>query len=145
MACELDERRDRQFWRSLFSIINDYFTKSYPVLRPTDSVRIRIPLATRSCRSRRAVSGEHLFILAHLEEVNLPSNPSHRMLTILVWRSFMATLRWRSQNVALFGVRSMISIATLIATPSFRETIGGNNRELLIVVYDDFGVASDRA
>lgn len=82
-------RRERQLWHSLLSY--NYFTRSYPVLRPPDSVRTSMPLTTRSCRSRNAVSGEHLFIFAHLDEVNLPSKPSHSILTILVCRSFIDT------------------------------------------------------
>ncbi len=70
------------------------------MLRPPSSVLRITPLVIKSCISRNAVSGEHLVIFPHLEEVSFPSKPSQNKFTILICRSFIETKRWLSQKAA---------------------------------------------
>lgn len=106
-----------------------YCFSSYPVLRPPASVQTRTALVTRSCRSRRAVSVEHLFIFAHLEDVNFPPKPSHSILTIRVCRSFITVCQCASQNEALCNVRTTVSIEAEMA--SFSLSRNHNSHSLM--------------
>ena len=106
-----------------------YCFNSYPVLRPPASVRTRMPLATRSCRSRRAVSVEHLFIFAHFDDVSLPSKPSHNILTMRVCLSFITVCLCDSQNDALCSVRTTVSMEVVMA--SFSLSRNHNNHSLM--------------
>lgn len=65
--------------------------------------------------SRRAVSWEQLHIFAHLEEVSLPSNPSHNLLIILRWRSLTVISLCLSQYAAFCSVVCMAEVALVMA------------------------------
>ena len=53
-----------------------------PVIRTPASLRFLIQyfLLSMSLRSLTAVSGEHLVIFAHLDEVSFPANPSNNFI-----------------------------------------------------------------
>ena len=64
--------------------INDLLARG--VLRPPPSSLRNTPRASRSLMSRRAVSAEHLLMLAHLALVGLPSMPSSTRFSTWVGR-----------------------------------------------------------
>ena len=85
------------------------------MLRPPLCERSRMPLLTKSFRSRPAVSCEHWFILYHFDEVGLLSCPSSSMLSTLRWRSLSGAERCLSQNCILLITRSVLSSAFRMA------------------------------
>ena len=61
--------------------------------------------------SRRAVSGEHLAMAAHLLLVSLPSNPSSNLFSNFTCRSFSGVVAQRCQNRVLVSTASSVCCA----------------------------------
>src|SRR6185312_9194663 len=64
-----------------------------------------IPILISSLISFTAVSEEHFVIVAHFEEVRLPSNPSNNLLSMRLCLSFISVALCLPQNCAFFNMR----------------------------------------
>ncbi len=85
------------------------------MLRPPPSSLARMPCSTRSRMSRKAVSGEHFSIVAHLLDVSLPSKPSNSRFSMSRCRSLIRAVACRFQKSAFSSTAARMVSAPLKA------------------------------